>query len=558
MSISGVLIQTLGGLGLFILGMKMMTDGLQMTAGDRIRRILGAVSSNRFVGCGTGAVATAMVQSSSATTVMLISFVGAGMMTLQQAVGVILGANVGTTVTAQMIAFKLTKAALPAIAIGVPLKFFSKRPSRRYLGDVILGFGLLFYGMTVMKHGLSPIKGDPAFIEFFTRFDPSTVGGLLLCVATGAILTIMVQSSSATVGLTMTLAMQGLLSFPAAMALVLGENIGTTITAELATIGATNINAHRAARAHTMFNVLGVCLMLLIFPHFVKMIEFITMTMGSGPVDLVENGEVVNISRFIANGHTTFNVVNALFFLCVLPWLIKVAIWLSPKEEEEDQDLFRMPAFDDRFIDNPIAAITQVKSEIVRMADIALITLKNTLKAVQSRDAKKLSKWRRYEDHLDAMQKEIVGHLTRIYQSDVSETEAKELSSMIRMTNNIERVGDAVENLAEMTEDILDKDIQFSKDALKDIHVISNQAVAFLMLVLEGMQDIKPNFMSDAQTIEDNIDFMRDEMRTHHIYRLKEGICSNEPGLIFSDILSNFEKIGDYCYNIAQGVAGIK
>lgn len=558
MSISGVLIQTLGGLGLFILGMKMMTDGLQMTAGDRIRRILGAVSANRFVGCGTGAMATAIVQSSSATTVMLISFVGAGMMTLQQAVGVILGANVGTTVTAQMIAFKLTKAALPAIAIGVSLKFFSKRPSRRYLGDVILGFGLLFYGMTVMKLGLSPIKGDPAFIDFFTRFDPSTIGGLLLCVATGAILTIMVQSSSATVGLTMTLAMQGLLSFPAAMALVLGENIGTTITAELATIGATNINAHRAARAHTMFNVLGVCLMLIIFPHFVKMIEFITMAMGSGPVDLVENGEVVNISRFIANGHTTFNVVNALFFLCVLPWLIKVAIWLSPKEEEEDLDLFRMPSFDDRFIDNPIAAITQVKSEIVRMADIALITLKNTLASMQARDAKKLSKWRRYEDHLDAMQKEIVRHLTRIYQSDVSEAEAKELSSMIRMTNNIERVGDAVENLAEMTEDIIDKDIQFSKDALKDIQVISNQAVAFLMLVQDGMQNLQPNFMSDAQTIEDNIDFMRDEMRTHHICRLREGVCSNEPGLIFSDILSSFEKIGDYCYNIAQGVAGIK
>ncbi len=558
MSISGVLIQSLGGLGLFILGMKMMTDGLQMSAGDRIRKILGAVSTNRVAGFATGAGVTAIIQSSSATTVMLISFVGAGMMTLPQAVGVILGANVGTTITAQMIAFKLTKLALPAIAFGVVLKFFSKKRRNRYIGEIILGFGLLFYGMTVMKQGLLPIKGDPAFISFFTQFDARTLTGMLLCVTTGAILTIVLQSSSATIGLTMTLASQGLLDFPAAMALVLGENIGTTITAQLATIGATNVNAYRAARAHALFNIIGVIIILAIFPLFLRMVAFATHVMGAGAVSQVVEGDMVNISRYIANGHTMFNVVNAFIFLFLLPWLIKASILLSPKDDQEDQDLFRMPNFDDRFIDNPIAAITQVRSEITRMADIALITLKNTLESLQTRNAKKLSKWQRYEDHLDAMQKDIIRYLTRIYQEDVSEVEAKELSSMIRVTNNIERVGDAVENLAEMAEDIIEKDIRFSDDALKDIMVISNQAVAFLMLVQEGMQKASANFMSDAQMIEDNIDFMRDEMRNDHIFRLKEGICSNEPGLIFSDILSNFEKIGDYCYNIAQGIAGIK
>ena len=297
MNIINVFIQTIGGLGLFVLGMKMMTEGLQMSAGIRIKKILGAVSANRVIGCITGAGITAMVQSSSAATVMLIGFVSAGLMTLQQAVGVILGANVGTTVTAQLIAFKLTKAALPAIAIGVSLKFFTKKKKYRYVGDVILGFGLLFFGMTVMKLGLSPIKSDPAFIEFFTKFDPGSIGGLLLCVMVGAFLTITVQSSSATVGLTMTLATQGLLTFPGAMALVLGENIGTTITAELATIGSTNINAHRAARAHTMFNVIGVGLMLLIFPYFVGIIEFITGQLGTGPANSVVNGEVVNVAR---------------------------------------------------------------------------------------------------------------------------------------------------------------------------------------------------------------------------------------------------------------------
>ena len=219
---TGVIITTLGGLGMFILGMKMMTEGLQMSAGKRIKAILSAVSSNRLIGCLTGTVVTAMVQSSSATTVMLIGFVTAGLMTLQQAVGMILGANIGTTVTAQLIAFKLTALALPAIAVGVVLKYFTQQKKTRYIGEVILGFGLLFYGMTVMKHGLSPIKTDPAFLNFFTRFDPSSVGGLLLCVVVGAGLTIMVQSSSATIGLTMTLASQGLLTFPGAMALVLG------------------------------------------------------------------------------------------------------------------------------------------------------------------------------------------------------------------------------------------------------------------------------------------------------------------------------------------------
>lgn len=295
-----ILITTIGGLGMFILGMKLMTEGLQMSAGSRIKAILGAVSSNRVIGCLTGAGVTALVQSSSASTVMLIGFVTAGLMTFQQAVGVILGANVGTTVTAQLIAFKLTKAALPAIALGVGLKYFSQNKKYRYVGDVILGFGMLFYGMVVMKSGLAPIKSAPLFLSFFTKFDPRSVGGLLLCVAVGAGLTILVQSSPATIGLTMTLASQGLLTFPGAMALVLGENIGTTITAELATIGSTNVNAHRAARAHTMFNVIGVTIMLLIFPLFIKAVELMTLSMGAGPVADTVSGESINIARYIA------------------------------------------------------------------------------------------------------------------------------------------------------------------------------------------------------------------------------------------------------------------
>ena len=388
MAMTSVLITTLGGLGMFILGMKMMTEGLQMTAGKRIKAILSAVSSNRILGCLTGTVVTAMVQSSSATTVMLIGFVTAGLMTLQQAVGMILGANIGTTVTAQLIAFKLSALALPAITVGVVLKFFSQQKKTRYIGEVILGFGLLFYGMTVMKHGLAPIKSDPTFLDFFTRFDPSSAGGLLLCVVVGAVLTILVQSSSATIGLTMTLASQGLLAFPGAMALVLGENIGTTITAELATIGSNNINAHRAARAHTMFNVIGVFMMLCIFPFFVDLVQLVSLKLGAGPVDQVVEGDLVNVGRYIANGHSLFNVLNASFFLLVLPWLIKVAILLSPKEDEE-VDFFRLPNFGDRLINTPIAAIVETRSEIPAHGGICQLHLSKNSEATQGQGLQK-------------------------------------------------------------------------------------------------------------------------------------------------------------------------
>ncbi|MBW2593572.1 MAG: Na/Pi cotransporter family protein [Deltaproteobacteria bacterium] len=553
-----VFIQTIGGLGLFILGMKMMTDGLQMSAGKRIKKILGAVSGNRVIGCMTGAGVTAMVQSSSATTVMLIGFVSAGLMTLPQAVGMILGANVGTTMTAQMIAFKLTSAALPAIAIGVGLKFFSRKKKYRYLGEVILGFGLLFFGMTVMKQGLSPIRSDPGFIDFFTRFNAGSTGGILLCVLVGAVLTFMVQSSSATIGLTMTLAIQGLLTFPAAMALVLGENIGTTITAELATIGSTNVNAHRAARAHTMFNVIGVTLMILFFPAFIKLIEFITLWMGSGPADQAVNGELVNTARYIANGHTVFNVLNAMFFLTVLPWLIKVAVFLSPGEGEESEDMFRLPNFGERFVDTPIAALAKARSEIIRMAQAGILTFNETLVRIEDRDYKKLARWKRIENFIDDMQREITVYLTKLYQSDVSESEAREISSLMRMTNNVERIGDSVENIAQATENIIENQIIFSSIATSDIRKISDFVDEFLNHVTRGMKTHEKDFMEKSKHLEDTIDSMRESMRQGHIDRLRSGECTIDQGMVYINLLTHFEKIGDYCYNIAEAVAGLK
>ncbi|MCG8687130.1 MAG: Na/Pi cotransporter family protein [Desulfobacterales bacterium] len=553
MDIAGILIQTLGGLGLFILGMKMMTEGLQATAGQKIRSILEAISSNRILGCLTGAGVTAMVQSSSATTVMLIGFVSAGIMSLEQAVGVVIGANVGTTITGQLIAFKLTKAALPAIALGVGFKYFSKKRRYRHIGDIILGFGLLFFGMSVMKNGLAPIKTDPQFISFFTTFTTDSVGGLLLCVAMGAVLTVAVQSSSATVGLTMTLATSGLLTFPTALALVLGENIGTTITAQLATLGSRNAEAHRTANAHTIFNVAGVCIILAIFPFFVEIVKSATLKMGAGPVDFTVSGEYVNAARYIANGHTLFNVINAGVFLVLLPKLVQLTILVSPKEKTS-KERYKLPQFDASFMDSPIGALAKVKGEIINYAEYVRNSNRKVSTCIANRDDDIFGEREAVETHIDDCQKVIISYLTTIYQGEVNEPEAKEISEMMRITNNIERVGDAMENISKMLEKVHHADIRFSSLALKELTEISDQAGMFLDHIIDGMKEKSSGFYEKALATEDRIDQMREDMRSNHIERLRNGECSVDAGVFFISLVSSYEKMGDYCYNISTGV----
>ncbi|MCP3928255.1 MAG: Na/Pi cotransporter family protein, partial [Bacteroidetes bacterium] len=476
MDLIGILIQTLGGLGLFILGMNLMTEGLQLIAGQRIKKVLEAVSSNRILGCLTGAGVTAVIQSSSATTVMLIGFVSAGIMNLTQATGIIIGANIGTTITAQMIAFKISAIALPAIAIGVPLKFFAKKRKTRYLGDIILGFGILFYGMTVMKNGLGPIRGNPEFIGFFSQFATEGYGGILLCIGMGTLVTVIVQSSSATIGLTMTLAMQGIITFPSAMALLLGQNIGTTITAWFAVIGSSNIDARRTAMSHTLFNVIGVCIMVAIFPFFLKFVVFITVAMGGdGAVNKMVDGDAVNIARYIANGHTVFNVLNALIFLIFLPQLVKMVMFVFPKGKKS-KERYRLPEFDEILLDSPIGALVEVKAEVLRMGEFTKEGFKKVSDCLEIRDDDKLGEREAIEEHIDSMQKGIIKFLTKLYQGDVSEIEAKEISEMMRITNNLERIGDSMESISKILEIVYNDDLHLSDNAVADLVAIAREA----------------------------------------------------------------------------------
>ncbi|MBU1154895.1 MAG: Na/Pi cotransporter family protein [Proteobacteria bacterium] len=540
--------------------MKLMSDGLQKVAGDRLRAFLEAVSNKRLVGCMVGALVTAVVQSSSVTTVTMVGFVNAGLMNLTQAVGVILGANVGTTITAQLIAFKISDIALPAIFIGVAISFFAKRRKWRYLGEIILGFGLLFYGMELMKNGFKPLRTHPDFISFFTKFDANSIGGIALCVLTGTILTVLVQSSSATVGITMALASQGLLNLPGSVALILGDNIGTTVTAQLAAIGS-NIHARRVAMAHTIFNIFGVLYIVVLFDPFVGVVSWMTSTlMGAGAAEAVVAGEKPNISRYIANAHTLFNVVNCVVFLFLMPLLVKASIKLTFGKEPDTvlQDMGRPIHLDYKFVDNASVALTMAREETVRMGRLAQVMYRDVTEVMFNRKLENLARWKQSEEALDNLQKAITDFLVQVSQGAITDTESREINSLLRMVNNIERVGDATENLAELTEEMVENKLELAERGMEDYRTMRNKVGRFLELVVTGAAERNREIMEVAQTMEDEIDFMREEMRDDYLTRLRSGVCTVDPGLVFVDMLTNFEKVGDYCYNVAQAVAGLR
>ncbi len=554
-----VIFQTLGGLGLFIFGMRIMSDGLKKVAGKKLRAVLSAVSLNRVIACITGTVITSIIQSSSATTVMLVGFVDAGLMTLTQAIGVVLGANIGTTVTAQLIAFNISNYAPPAIAAGVLLRFFFASKKWQQSGEVLLGFGILFFGLATMKAGLAPLRGEPSFINALTRFQAQNLNEILLCILAGAVLTVAVQSSSATVGITMALASQGLLSFEGSVAMILGENIGTTVTAQLAGIS-TNINARRTAMAHTLFNVLGVIFIIFLFPHFVNTVVYLTTHFLSiGHPDLLVGGEKPFISRHIANAHTLFNVINAILFLFILPSLVKVAILLTPRGKEERLDeIYHIKYLDRRYLDSPEVALVQTKQEIIRMAEEAQTMFDEVMRGLKIRNSKKLAKWKDREDVLDNLQREIIDFLVKVMQQNIIIEESREITTLMRMTNNIERIGDEIEDIAEALEQMIEEKLYFSEMAIQDFITISSESRKFLTLVFEGIKEENKQIMPAAVKLVNSVNHMTEGMRLSHHDRLVEGVCEIDRGMLFIDILNAFEKMGGCCYNVAQAIAGVR
>jgi len=544
-----ILLATLGGLGLFLFGMHLMSDALQRIAGSKLRRILEKLTTNRVVAAMAGTAITAIIQSSSATTVMTVGLVNAGLMSVQQALGIVLGANIGTTVTAQIIAFKLADVALPLVGVGMFMKILSKREKVRYWGDFLLGFGLLFFGMLVMQEGIMPLRDAPWVTDIFVQFSRIPVLGVLV----GAVMTMIFQSSSATVGLVIALASTGMVDFPGAAALVLGDNIGTTITANLAAIG-TSVSAKRVARAHFLFNLFGVCIVLAIFPYFVQFVDLIT---PGDPMQVTAAGVVPYAARHVANLHTLFNVTNCLLFLPFLGALGRVASFITPGEEKPK--VFRLETLAPTIFETPSFALDEARQELdymggevfkmLSVAEMPLLENKETEKS--------LEEIKKTEDIVDSLQKEINTYLAELSRNSITEKQSREVFSMLQIVSNLERIGDHCESIGKLCKRRNEFNLDFSEEGRKELSLIYHHTKMFLKTVVDAITDTPGDLMEQVQGFEPRLNAMRKEMRINHMDRLKTYKCDADAGLIFIDLLTSFEKIGDHAYNIAESLSGL-
>ncbi|MDY0162017.1 Na/Pi cotransporter family protein [Desulfobotulus sp.] len=532
--------QLLGGLGLFLFGMRLMSDGLQKSAGDSLRSILERLTSNRVIGAMVGIVVTAMVQSSSATTVMVVGFVNAGLMNLTQALSVVLGANVGTTVTAQLIAFKITSLALPAIGVGVFLRLFSRISKLQYWGEILIGFGLLFLGLQVMTDGFVPLRKSAMFREAFIYFSVNPLAAAFA----GAVLTMLVQSSSATMGITIALASTGLIDFYAAAAFVLGENIGTTITANIAAIGA-NKTAKRAALGHFLFNALGVAYMLILLTFFTGFVDSIT---PGDPNFVNADGFHPYAARHIANVHTLFNLINIVIFLPMIGFLALLCERIIPGADIPDAD---GSFLDENLIETPDMAVRQARKEVHRMSGYALEMLIMARKALFERDLKLINRIYELEGKVDRMEKEIGTYLVKLYQTPMTERNSRYINSMMHVLHDIEKIGDYSESIARYAEKMIQEKMTFSDTAREEMADIFDVAIRFCTHVFEGYNTGKFGIWVDTAD-ENLIDQMKIQFKNNHMDRLSSGVCSVAMGMLFVDILNKLEKVGDNAFNIAQ------
>jgi len=543
-NVQAILFGTIGGIGMFIFGMKLLSEGMQKIAGPKLRKLLEMLTTHRLAGVLVGTVVTGIIQSSSATTVMVVGFVNAGLMNLTQSAGVILGADIGTTITAQMIAFKVHKFALPILGVGALLYIFGGRKNFRNAGQALLGFGLLFFGLATMSGAFVHLKDSPTFINLFIKFSTNP----LLAIFAGTVLTMILQSSSATVGITIALASAGMLDFSGAFALVLGENIGTTITAQLASIG-TSVSARRSAMMHTLFKVFGVIYMYaLLFvkvdgvPVFLKFIDIIT------PGNVFADGG--NIERHIANAHTFFNVFNVLIFLPLIGWVINIAKKLVPGEDETVERGAKH--LDKRMLHIPAVALDQAQKETIRMAKIAKEMIHLSMQGLYNHKDFSLRKVLDREEITDELQREIIDFLVELEQRELSEAESQQSSKLMHLVNDIEKVGDHAENIVQLAQIKVEDRLRFSKEGEDELRVMQKNVEELFEKSIIAFENNDVDLAWECKKIEDLIDFQKGEFRTHYIKRLSNGHLTSAAGIIFIDVVSNLERIGDHAVKLAK------
>ncbi len=523
----------LGGLGLFLFGIQMMASGLQKAAGDKLRRILEALTTRPVIGVISGMFATMLVQSSSTITVMVVGFANAGLMTLPQAVGIIMGSNIGTTVTAQLISFKIDAIALPCVGLGALINFFSRRKLHRYLGQSILGLGLLFLGMSTMAAAMHPLRENVFFVDLLVRFGQYP----LLGVAVGAIFTALIQSSSAVTGVVIALTTQGLLTFSAALSLILGANIGTCVTAMLASLGS-NLTARRAAVAHIVFNSLGVIIFLLFFNPFAELITSIS----------------ADVARQAANAHTIFNLVNTLIWLPFFNVFNRLIKFLVPGEED-GVDIG--PKFlDKRMLKTPAVAIGSARKEILRMANLARDMVCEAMDVYLKGDDKKIPHILQNEELVDSLERDITSYLADLSQHSLTREQAKEISGLISAANDLERIADHAQNLVGLAEIKIDDRLPFSEAALQELKQLYDLVDTNFKNAIDSFRHEDLALAQKVIESDDMVDELERELRHRHIDRINSKLCYPPSGVIYLDALSNLERIADHATNLAQVVTG--
>ena len=529
-----VIIKLLGGLGLFIYGMKIMGDGLENAAGDGLKSILEKVTRNPIIAVIVGAVVTAVIQSSSATTVMVVGFVNAGLMNLAQAAGIIMGANIGTTITAQLVAFKLDHVAPLFVFVGALMVMFCKKKKRKDIGNIVLGFGVLFVGMGQMSGAMKPLTSLPIFNEILT-----TVGGhWYLGIIAGAIITAVLQSSSATTGILVALATAGAIDITQALPIVFGCNIGTCITAMLASVGTTK-TAHKAAILHLIFNLGGT---LIFIPVLISGI------LGNAVSYLSPD----DVSRQIANAHTVFNVVNNAIMLPLTCLLIKVVNMIIPGDAEEEK--LGPKYIDDRLLETPVIAAGQVAKETLRMANKAKKGLSIALEAFEKNDEKLIQKVYDNENIINTLNEAITDYLVKLSKRELSDEESSIVAATFHIINDIERIGDHAENIADITLQKINKKLEYSEEAIEQIKNMYSKTTEALETAIDSYARKDIEKAKQVNNIEAEVDRLQKKYRDLHIKRLYDGTCNAYAGAIYLDLLSNLERVSDHSLNIAESI----
>ncbi len=512
-----------------------MSDGLQKTAGDRMRSLLDRYTTNPVMGVIVGIVVTILIQSSSGTTVMAVGFVNAGLMTLRQAIGVIMGANIGTTVTAFIVGVDIDEYSLPIIAAGAILIFFIKNKKVQYIGQVIFGFGMLFLGLKTMGSGVKPLRELDVFVDFIAQFSDIPVLGVVV----GAIFTMIVQSSSATIGVLQTMASEGLIDLKSSLPVLFGDNIGTTITAVLAAIG-TTVAAKRVAAAHVVFNIIGTIIFVLALP---------LVAMAVGWVGELTDADV---RMEIAYAHGMFNVSNTLI---QLPFIALLALLVSKMIPGNKNELeFGAKYLDPRLLENPSVALGQAQHEIVRMGEIARASLIDAKQYFTTKDDKIKNLAIQKEEIINDLDKKTTEYLVQVQQNSLSEQESAKNSILMQTINDIERIGDHTENIVELAEFSFDNKVTFSDNALSELLEMIDIADKTIGDALKALENDDVKLAETVLENESKLDEMERIFRKRHIARLNQNLCNGTSGSVFLDMLSNLERMGDHSKNIAQYV----